>query len=98
MVALRQLSREAGAVRLCDLDSSGGMLTIECSLCRHGRYRLETLIEAYGPEAGRLLRPDTVEAGEQGGREPLRTPWREGPRPRGILEATARAVRRAGKA
>ena len=52
-MALRQLSREAGAVRLCDLDPAGGMLTIECRLCsRHGRYRLESLIEAYGTEAG----------------------------------------------
>ena len=52
-MALRQLSREAGAVRLCDLDPAGGMLTIECRLCsRHGRYRLESLIEAYGPKAG----------------------------------------------
>ncbi len=67
-MALRQISREAGAVRLCDLDPASGMLTIECRLCnRHGRYRLEALIEAYGPQAGRLLRPDTVEAGEQGG-------------------------------
>ncbi len=52
-MALGQFSREAGAVRLCDLDPVGGMLTIECRLCnRHGRYRLEVLIEAYGPEAG----------------------------------------------
>lgn len=52
-MALRQISREAGAVRLRDLDPAGGMLTIECRLCnRHGRYRPEMLIEAYGPEAG----------------------------------------------
>ncbi len=51
-MALRQLSSEAGAVRLCDLDPAGA-LTIECRPCnRHGRYRLETLIEAYGPKAG----------------------------------------------
>jgi len=50
---LRQLSREAGAVRLCDLDPAVQTLTIECRPCgRHGRYRLETLIEAHGPRAG----------------------------------------------
>ena len=51
-MALRQLSGEAGAVRLCDLDPAGA-LAIECRPCgRHGRYRLGTLIEAYGPKAG----------------------------------------------
>ena len=50
---LRQLSREAGAVRLCDLDPAVVVLTIECKPCnRHGRYRLETLIAAHGPRAG----------------------------------------------
>ena len=49
----RQLSPGAAAVRLCDLDPAAGTLTIECRLCnRRGRYRLETLIETYGPEAG----------------------------------------------
>ena len=50
-MTLRQLSRGAGAVRLCDLDPEAGTLTIECRLCnRRGRYRLETLIETYGPQ------------------------------------------------
>ena len=48
----RQLPRGSGAVRLCDLDPAGA-LVIECRPCnRHGRYRLETLIEVYGPKAG----------------------------------------------
>ena len=52
-MALRQLSRSAGAVRLCDLDPAVGALAIECRPCnRHARYRLETLIETYGPKAG----------------------------------------------
>ena len=52
-MGLRQLAREAGAVRLCDLDPASRALTIECKPCgRHGRYRLEALIEAHGPRAG----------------------------------------------
>ena len=52
-MTLRQLSRGADAVRLCDLDPAAGMLTVECRLCgRHGRYRLKSLIETYGPRAG----------------------------------------------
>ena len=52
-MTLRQLSRGAGAVRLCDLDPADEMLTVECRLCnRRGRYRLESLIEAHGPRAG----------------------------------------------
>ena len=50
---LRQLSPDAGAVRLCDLDPASRALTIDCRPCnRHGRYRLKTLIETYGPRAG----------------------------------------------
>ena len=49
----RHLLRGSGAVRLCNLDPAGGMLTVECKPCnRRGRYRLETLIEAQGPRAG----------------------------------------------
>ena len=52
-MALRQLSRAAGAVCLCDLDPAAGALAIECAAYdRRGRYRLETLIEAHGPRAG----------------------------------------------
>ena len=41
------------AVRLCGLDLAGGMLTLDCEPCgRHGRYRLKTLVEVYGPRAG----------------------------------------------
>ena len=63
---LRQLSREAGAVRLCDLDPAVGVLAIECRPCnRHGRYRLETLLEAYGPRAGLpYIRRVVVSGGE----------------------------------
>ena len=35
----RQLPRGSGAVRLCDLDPAGGLLTVECKPCnRHGRF------------------------------------------------------------
>lgn len=52
-MTLRQFSRGAGAVSLCDLDPETGTLTVECRLCnRRGRYRLETLIETYGTGAG----------------------------------------------
>jgi len=62
----RQLSREAGAVRLCDLYPSVVVLTIECEPCnRHGHYRLETLIAAHGPRAGLPeLRRVVVSGGE----------------------------------
>lgn len=51
-MTLGQLSRGAGAVRLCDLDPETGTLTVECRpYNRRGRYRLETLIETYGPGA-----------------------------------------------
>ena len=50
---LRQRGRNSGAVRLCGLDLAGGMLTLDCEPCgRHGRYRLKTLVEVYGPRAG----------------------------------------------
>ena len=41
-------------MRLCDLQhAAAGPLVIECAACgRRGRYRLETLIEAYGPKSG----------------------------------------------
>ena len=50
---LKQRGRNSGAVRLCGLDLAGGMLTLDCEPCgRHGRYRLKTLVEVYGPRAG----------------------------------------------
>ena len=50
---LKQRGRNSGAVRLCGLDPADGMLTLDCEPCgRHGRYRLKTLIEVYGPRAG----------------------------------------------
>ena len=49
---LKQRGRNSGAVRLCGLDLADGMLTLDCEPCgRHGRYRLKTLIEVYGPRA-----------------------------------------------
>ena len=50
---LEQRGRNSGAVQLCDLDPAAGMLTLDCEPCgRHGRYRLKTLVEVYGPRAG----------------------------------------------
>ena len=50
---LKQRGRNSGAVRLCGLDLADGMLTLDCEPCgRHGRYRLKTLVEVYGPRAG----------------------------------------------
>ena len=52
-MTLRQLSRGAGALRLCDLDPASRALTVECKPCnRRGRYRLRSLLETYGPDAG----------------------------------------------
>lgn len=52
-MALRQLSPDAGAIRLCDLETAAGALAVECPSCnRHGRYRLKTPIKTYGPRAG----------------------------------------------
>ena len=63
---LKQRGRNSGAVRLCDLDLAGGMLTLDCEPCgRHGRWRLETLIGIYGPRAGLLdIRRVLVSRGE----------------------------------
>ena len=52
-MTLRQLSREAGAIRLWDLNPAFGALTIKCRSCnRRGRYRLKNLLKTYGPKAG----------------------------------------------
>ena len=73
-VQFPQRSVGCGAVRLCDLDAAGS-LTIACEPCdRRGRYRVESLIKAYGPRASLPdVRDALAQQGEcRGSMQPLR--------------------------
>ena len=73
-VQFPQRSAGCGAVRLCDLEP-GISLTVACDPCgRRGRYRVESLIKAYGPRASLPdVRDALAQQGEcQGSMQPLR--------------------------